>query len=80
MPASIRHRGGDGWQVRVSLGWDPDTGRYRYASRYVHATKLDARRAAAALAMAHVLRPLATRLDPRRFRSRPRPSESLALR
>ena len=39
MPGSIRHRGGDSWQVRVSLGRDPDTGHYRYASRYVHDTE-----------------------------------------
>ena len=50
MPGTIRHRGGGSWQVRVSLGRDPDTGRYRYASRYVHGTKRDVQRAAAALA------------------------------
>jgi integrase len=46
---SIRRRGADSWQVRVSLGRDPETGRYRYVSRYVHGTKRDAQRAAAEL-------------------------------
>jgi Phage integrase family/Phage integrase, N-terminal SAM-like domain/Arm DNA-binding domain len=46
---SIRSRGADNWQVRVSLGRDPETGRYRYVSRYVHGTKRDAQRAAAEL-------------------------------
>lgn len=50
MPGSVRNRGGDSWQVRVSLGRDPETGRYRYATRWVHGTKRDAQKAAAALA------------------------------
>ena len=49
MQGSIRRRGADSWQVRVSLGRDPETGRYRYVSRYVHGTKRDAQRAAAEL-------------------------------
>jgi integrase len=49
MPGSVRHRGGDSWQVRVSLGRDPETGRYRYANRWVHGTKRDAQKTAAAL-------------------------------
>jgi integrase len=31
---SIRRRGPDSWQVRVSLGRDHETGRYRYVGRY----------------------------------------------
>ena len=46
---SIRHRGGDSWQVRVSLGPDPETGRYGITSRWVHGTKRDAQRAVAEL-------------------------------
>jgi integrase len=46
---SIRRRGPDSWQVRVSLGRDPETGRYRYVGRYVQGTKRDAQRAAAEL-------------------------------
>lgn len=41
---SIRQRGSKVWQVRVSLGRDPDTGRYRYAQRYVNGGKRDAQR------------------------------------
>ncbi len=37
------------WQVRVPLGRDPSTGRYRYVGRYVQGTKRDAQRAAAEL-------------------------------
>jgi integrase len=36
-------------KVRVSLGRDPETGRYRYVERYVQGTKRDAQRAAAEL-------------------------------
>jgi integrase len=46
---SIRHRGGENWQVRVSLGRDPRTGRYQYVTRWAHGTKRDAQNAAAAL-------------------------------
>jgi hypothetical protein len=46
---NIRRRGADSWQVRVSLGRDPETGRYRYVGRYVQGTKRDAQRAAAEL-------------------------------
>jgi integrase len=49
MPGSIRQRGGDSWQVRVSLGRDPESGRYSYATKWVHGTKRDAQKAAAAL-------------------------------
>lgn len=50
MPGSIRQRGPRSWQVRVSLGRDPATGRYRYVGRYVTGTKRDAQAAAAQLA------------------------------
>ena len=45
----IRQRGPDSRQVRVSLGRDPVTGRYRYLSRYFHGTKREAQRFAAQL-------------------------------
>ena len=37
------------WQVRVSLGRDPETGRYPYTTRWVHGTKRNAQCAAANL-------------------------------
>ncbi len=49
MRGSIRQRGPKVWQVRVSLGKDPDTGRYRYAQHYVNGGKRDAQRASAEL-------------------------------
>jgi integrase len=49
MRGSVRSRGDDNWQVRVSLGRDPATGKYEYATKWVHGTKRDAQRAAAAL-------------------------------
>ncbi|MGH9076466.1 MAG: hypothetical protein ACRDY0_03280 [Acidimicrobiales bacterium] len=49
MRGSIRQRGPKVWQVRVSLGKDPDTGRYHYAQRYVNGGKRDAQRASAEL-------------------------------
>lgn len=49
MRGSVRSRGDDNWQVRVSLGRDPSTGKYEYATKWVHGTKRDAQRAAAAL-------------------------------
>ena len=49
MRGSIRERGDGNWQVRVSLGRDPSTGRYQYVARSVHGTKRDAQRAVAAL-------------------------------
>ncbi len=49
MRGSIRQRGPKVWQVRVSLGRDPETGRYRYAQRYVNGGKRDAQRASAEL-------------------------------
>ncbi len=51
MSGSLRKRGTDSWQVRVSLGErDPATGRYRYVVRQVRGTKRDAQRVADALA------------------------------
>lgn len=49
MRGSIRQRGPDEWQVRVSAGRDPASGRYRYVSRTVHGGKRQAQRAAAEL-------------------------------
>jgi integrase len=49
MKGNIRSRCRDNWQVRVSLGPDPETGRYRYTTRWVHGTKRDAQRAVAEL-------------------------------
>jgi integrase len=49
MRGSIRHRGGDNWQVRVSLGRDRQSGQYQYVTRWIHGTKRDAQNAAAAL-------------------------------
>lgn len=49
MRGSIRRRGENSCQVRVSLGGDPETGRYRYVGRYVKGTKRDAQRAWAGL-------------------------------
>jgi hypothetical protein len=46
---SIRQRGRNRWQVRVSFGRDPVTGRYEDVAREVHGTKRDAQRAVAAL-------------------------------
>ncbi len=52
MPGSLRQRGPNTWQVRVSTGRDPLTGRYRYVSRTVEGGKRAAQRAAAELAIA----------------------------
>ena len=49
MQGSIRKRGPDLWQVRVSIGRDPMTGRYRYLSRNFSGTKREAQRYAAQL-------------------------------
>ena len=49
MQGSIRQKSADRWQVRVSLGRDPTTGRYRYIAREVRGTKRTAQRAAAEL-------------------------------
>jgi integrase len=46
---SIRKRGPDRWQVRVSVGRDPVTGRYRYVAREVRGSKRDAQRVATQL-------------------------------
>ena len=48
-PGSLRERSPGVWQVRVSLGRDPATHRYRYAAATVRGTKRDAQRAAAGL-------------------------------
>jgi integrase len=50
MSGSIRQRGPRSWQVRVSAGKDPATGRYRYVAREVAGTKRDAQAVAAELA------------------------------
>lgn len=49
MQGSVRQKGPKRWQVRVSLGRDAVTGRYRYLHRDVVGTKRDAQRAAAQL-------------------------------
>ena len=56
MPASmsgtIRKRGANAWQVRISLGQrDPETGRWRYIQRRVRVTKRNAQRALDALSV-----------------------------
>lgn len=50
MAGSIRERAPGVWQVRVSLGRDPETKRYTYASETVRGTRRDAQRAATRLA------------------------------
>ena len=45
-PGSLREPLPGVWQVRVSLGRDPVTHRYRYAAATVRGTKRDARLAA----------------------------------
>ena len=49
MRGSIRQRGPDRWQVRVPVGRDPSTGRYRYVAREVTGGKRAAQRVAAEL-------------------------------
>jgi integrase len=49
VPGSIRKKGPDRWQVRMSLGRDPLTGRYRYLHRDVRGGKRDAQRVATQL-------------------------------
>ena len=49
MAGSIRQRGPGRWQVRVSAGRDPATGRYRYVTASVEGGTRDAQRAAAKL-------------------------------
>jgi integrase len=46
---SIRANGASGWQVRISLGRDPETKEYRYLYRQVQGGKRDAQRVAAEL-------------------------------
>ncbi|HEX4175125.1 MAG TPA: tyrosine-type recombinase/integrase [Acidimicrobiales bacterium] len=50
MSGSLRERSPGVWQVRVSLGRDPSTHRYRYAHATVHGGRRDAQREAARLA------------------------------
>jgi integrase len=49
MAGSVRQRGPHRWQVRVSAGRDPATGRYRYVTRSVEGGKREALRAATEL-------------------------------
>lgn len=49
MQGSIRERSPGVWQVRVSLGRDPQTKRYQYATTTVRGGRRDAQRAAAKL-------------------------------
>jgi integrase len=49
MAGSVREKRPGVWQVRVSLGRDPDTGRYRTLAREIRGTRRDAERAAARL-------------------------------
>ncbi len=52
MSGTIRKRGTNSWQVRVSLGQrDPETGRWRYIERHLRGTKRDAKRALDALSV-----------------------------
>jgi len=46
---SIRKRGEGSWELRVSLGREPGTGRYRYVHKTVHGGKREAQRALAQL-------------------------------
>ena len=46
---SLRERSPGVWQVRVALGRDPTTHRYRYAHATVHGGRRDAQREAARL-------------------------------
>jgi hypothetical protein len=47
---SIRPKGPNRWQIRVSAGSDPGTGRYRYVHKTVEGSKRVAQRAADQLA------------------------------
>lgn len=49
MAGSVREKRPGVWQVRVSLGRDPETGKYRTLAREVHGGRRDAERAAARL-------------------------------
>lgn len=49
MAGSVREKRPGVWQVRVSVGRDPDTGKYRTIAREVHGGRRDAERAAAKL-------------------------------
>ncbi len=42
---NITQRGRGTWRVRISAGFDPATGKRRYATVTVHGTKADARKA-----------------------------------
>lgn len=50
---SLRQRGPNTWELRVSLGVDPVTRRYRQATKTVRGNKTDARRALAAFMARH---------------------------
>jgi integrase len=39
MTGSMRHRGGDSWELRVYLGRHPDTGKERWVTRTVHGSR-----------------------------------------
>jgi hypothetical protein len=49
MQGSLRQRGPDTWQGRVSVGRHPLTGRYRYVNRTIRGGKRTVQRAAAQL-------------------------------
>jgi integrase len=59
MAGSVRQRGPNRWQVRVSAGRDPATNRYRYVTRSIEGGKRDALRAATELEteVRHGMRP-----------------------
>ena len=50
MSGSIREKGPNRWQIRVSAGRDPGTGRYRHIHKTVEGSKWVAQRAADELA------------------------------
>lgn len=49
MQGSLRQRSADSWELRVSLGREPGTGRYRYVHKTVRGGKREAQRALAKL-------------------------------
>lgn len=62
MKGSLRQRGEQSWQLRVHVGRDPGTGRYRYVEQTLHGTKREAQRALAAMvAEADTLKPRGNR-------------------
>lgn len=50
MTGTLRQRGPNAWEMRVSTGRDPLTGHYRQVTRTVHGTKTQAKRALGELA------------------------------